>query len=290
MEDKNGHEVAWEQFALASKALPKPKTAKAKRELVSANGDLLIPDLAVAPKLTLWRAPTDNDDIGKVAYKWSQWGLRELKLGVAKVSKSGGKTKVNKLWLTSTGIVIKHSQEVEAVENGFKVTETINLPKELNDVARVGINFELNKELHNFQYFGVGPHETVSDRAIGRIGTYSSTVDKQLTDYIKPQECGGHVGVRWFELTDSPANALAKNARGIRITLDKPQMVTVLPVTSEALATATHNVYVKRSGTTVVTIDAAHRGVGTASCGPDTLDNYKIKPGTYRFTWYCTSI
>ena len=147
-----------------------------------------------------------------------------------------------------------------------------------------------NKELHNFQYFGLGPHETVPDRAIGRVGTYSSTVDKQLTDYIKPQECGGHVGVRWFELTDSPANGLAKNARGIRITLDKPQMVTVLPVTSEALATATHNVYVKRSGTTVVTIDAAHRGVGTASCGPDTLDNYKIKPGTYRFTWYCTSI
>ena len=78
--------------------------------------------------------------------------------------------------------------------------------------------------------------------------------------------------------------------RGFRFELDKPRMVTVLPVTSEALADATHNVYVKRSGTTVVTIDAAHRGVGTASCGPDTLDKYKIRPGTYRFVWAIGSI
>ena len=90
--------------------------------------------------------------------------------------------------------------------------------------------------------------------------------------------------------SDSPAGGLAKNARGIRIELDKPRMVTVLPVTSEALADATHNIYVKRSGTTVVTIDAIHRGVGTASCGPDTLDQYKIKPGTYKFTWKFTKL
>jgi beta-galactosidase len=67
-------------------------------------------------------------------------------------------------------------------------------------------------------------------------------------------------------------------------------MVTTLHVRSEDLADATHNVYVKRSGTTVVTIDAAHRGVGTASCGPDTLDKYKIRPGVYRFIWSVQAI
>jgi beta-galactosidase len=34
-----------------------------------------------------------------------------------------------------------------------------------------------------------------------------------------------------------------------------------------------------------VTIDAIQRGVGTASCGPDTLVKYKIKPGTYKWSW-----
>ena len=108
-------------------------------------------------------------------------------------------------------------------------------------------------------------------------------VEAQLTDYIKPQECGGRVGIRWFELRNN-------QNRGLRIELDKPRMVTVLPTTSAALADATHNVYVKRSGTTVVTIDAAHRGVGTASCGPDTLDSYKIRPGVHKFTWTISQI
>jgi beta-galactosidase len=89
--------------------------------------------------------------------------------------------------------------------------------------------------------------------------------------------------VRWFELRDV-------HNKGIRIELDKPRMVTTLHVRSEDLADATHNIYVKRSGTTVITIDAAHRGVGTASCGPDTLPQYKIKPGTYKFTWSIATV
>ncbi|NBP54632.1 MAG: hypothetical protein EBU67_10200 [Actinobacteria bacterium] len=31
----------------------------------------------------------------------------------------------------------------------------------------------------------------------------------------------------------------------------------------------------------VVHIDAAHRGLGTASCGPDTLPHYRVRPGRY---------
>jgi beta-galactosidase len=54
---------------------------------------------------------------------------------------------------------------------------------------------------------------------------------------------------------------------------------------STYLADATHNVFVQPSGNTVITIDAAHRGVGTASCGPDTLSKYLIKPGTYKWSW-----
>ena len=172
---------------------------------------------------------------------------------------------------------------MESIGGQLKITEAVTLPKQLDDVARVGINFEVNGLLNNYTYFGVGPHETVPDRAIGRVGKYSSSVADLMTDYIKPQENGGRVGVRWFELRDV-------HGKGLRIELDKPRMATTLHVRSEDLADATHNVYVKRSGTTVITIDAAHRGVGTASCGPDTLDKYKIKPGLHKFTWSVSTI
>jgi beta-galactosidase len=35
----------------------------------------------------------------------------------------------------------------------------------------------------------------------------------------------------------------------------------------------------------VVHLDAAHRGLGTASCGPDTLPEYLVGPGIYRWSW-----
>ena len=34
-----------------------------------------------------------------------------------------------------------------------------------------------------------------------------------------------------------------------------------------------------------VHLDIAHRGVGTASCGPDTLAKYLIGPGEYTFAY-----
>ncbi|PJF45979.1 MAG: hypothetical protein CUN48_16145, partial [Candidatus Thermofonsia Clade 3 bacterium] len=32
-------------------------------------------------------------------------------------------------------------------------------------------------------------------------------------------------------------------------------------------------------------LDAAHRGLGTASCGPDTLPQYRLLERVYRFGW-----
>jgi beta-galactosidase len=292
LEDKSGHEVAWEQFALPSKKAAATKLAKVVSDgligfdlekIVDNDGNLHLPYQEAAPKLTLWRAPTDNDAIGTAGHKWKAWGLRDLRIADCKVVRKGKQATVTKTWKTSADISVKHVQNIEIVAGQIKVTETITLPKQLDDVARVGINFEVNGLLNEYKYFGVGPHETVPDRALGRIGKYKSSVNDLMTDYIKPQENGGRTGVRWFELKNV-------HNKGIRIDLDKPRMVTTLHVRSEDLADATHNVYVRRSGTTVVTIDAAHRGVGTASCGPDTLPKYKIKPGIHRFTWTVSAI
>jgi beta-galactosidase len=51
------------------------------------------------------------------------------------------------------------------------------------------------------------------------------------------------------------------------------------------LADAKHDVELTPRPEIVVHVDALHRGLGTASCGPDTLAAYRIGPGTYRWTW-----
>jgi beta-galactosidase len=43
-----------------------------------------------------------------------------------------------------------------------------------------------------------------------------------------------------------------------------------------------------RRPTTEVHLDVAVRGVGTASCGPDTLPPYRVGPGRHRWRWWLT--
>ena len=278
-------EVGWNQFPLPSRTLSIKTTKRSDlfTGLVDDQGQIVLPYGETVPVLSLWRAPTDNDRIGHIATKWNRWGLRDIDRTDCVVSQTSSSVKITNTWKTSTGLVIKHSQLITPVLDGFTVKESVVLPKQLNDVARVGINFELNGGLSDLTWFGSGPHESYPDRKIARIGRYISTVNDQYIPYIRPQENGGHTGVRWFELTNA-------GGHGVRIQLSRPLQVSVTPNRSVDLADATHDVEVVSSGNTVVHIDAEHRGLGTASCGPDTIAKYIIKPGLHTWEWTLTLI
>ena len=278
-------EVGWNQFPLPSRSLSVKTTKRSDlfTQIVDDQGQIVLPYGETVPVLSLWRAPTDNDRIGHIATKWNRWGLRDIDRTDCVVSQTSSSLKITNTWKTSTGLVIKHSQLITPVVDGFKVKESVVLPKQLKDVARVGINFELNGGLSDLTWFGSGPHESYPDRKIARIGRYISTVNDQYIPYVRPQENGGHSGVRWFELTNA-------GGHGVRIQLSRPLQVSVTPNRSVDLADATHDVEVVTSGNTVVHIDAEHRGLGTASCGPDTIAKYIIKPGLHTWEWTLTLI
>ena len=276
---QKGFEIAWAQFELPSKPLAKAKVlALSPRDFITEEGLIKLPLMKVAPRLTLWRAPTDNDVIGHIATKWNEWGIRELNLSDCVIRDGKTKTTVLSTFTTGAGIKIKQSQVIERVDGGVRVTESIVLPKQLDDVARIGTRFELDGELNQVTWLGAGWHESASDRRIGRVHRWRANVAEMHTDYIKPQESGARADVRWFAVTDA-AN------KGALIQLDRPRFVTVSPYRSETLADTSHNVDLVPSGNSVVTIEAISRGVGTASCGPDTLAKYKIKPGSYTWSW-----
>jgi beta-galactosidase len=273
-------EIGWNQFPLPSKAntIAIAKSNEFFEGSVNDAGEIQVPYGIYAPELSLWRAPTDNDRIGHISTKWERYGVRELTRSDCTITESAKQRKIVSVWQTSTGATVKQTQVITPVENGFSVKETIVVPKQLEDLARVGINLELDSKLNSYTYFGAGPHESYPDRKIGRIHRWVSSVAGQYIPYVRPQENGGHVGVRWFELTGN-------DGKGVRFDLDKPRQVSVTPNRATELADKTHNVYVEPSGNSVIHIDAAHRGVGTASCGPDTLPQYIVGGGTYTFAW-----
>jgi beta-galactosidase len=233
------------------------------------------------PKLCVWRAPTDNDRIGGMAACWETWGVQRLDRRLLDIRRVEGGTRVRAEYVTAAGIVVPHQQVVRPLAGGgVLVEEVADIPDQLADLARVGTLLEFGAGREHLEWYGSGPHETYPDRRRGGlIGRWRSTVGEQYVPYIRPQENGGHADVRWIELTDD-------QRRGVRIGLQQPSQVSVLHVRDDDLASATHHVDVVPCPETVIHLDAVHRGLGTASCGPDTLPAYRIPPGRFRWLWW----
>ncbi|SED51278.1 glycoside hydrolase family 2 TIM barrel-domain containing protein [Streptomyces sp. PAN_FS17] len=272
-----GTEVCVPQVRLRGPAVAEVAPVKGRIE-VDGEGLLLHPLLTAAPTLSLWRAPTDNDELGGMARRWRSWGLDTLVRKGVSVTEDSGRVTVEAEYAGTTGVV-RHRQVLTPVEGGVRVEEEAELPEAFDDVARVGTVFETVAGLDLLDWFGQGPWESYPDRSAGApVGHHSVPVEELFTPYLRPQESGGRHGVRRFALS-------APDATGLAVALDEPRQISVTRYRAEDLASAGHHdELVPRPGC-VVHIDAAHRGLGTASCGPDTSPSYLVAPGVHRWSW-----
>ena len=281
-----GTEVGWGQVVLAASTEPfedgfadAGPTATAP---IDDEGRIIHPLLAASPEVSLWRAPTDNDRIGGMAARWDAWGVDRLTRTVTSLERVGATATVRADLTTGAGHVIRHERTVRAVAGGVVVDERVEIPPALSDVARVGVVLETVPGFEDATWSGRGPHESYPDRKRGaRLGRWSASVTDLATPYIRPQENGGRADVRWLELADG-------SGRRLRLAFDRPLQVSATHYRAGDLASATHDVDLVAVPGTVVHLDVAHRGLGTASCGPDTLPGYLVGPGTYAWRWSLT--
>jgi len=280
-----GFEVCWAQLqvaeARASAVVAAAAGASAAAAVQLDEQGLLVHDLlASPPRLCLWRAPTDNDRIGGVAARWLEWGVDRLERRLLAVRDEGGSRVVEAEELAAGGVAVRHDQRFTSLPGGsILVEETVTVPGDLPDLARVGIVMETVPGLERTEWFGLGPVETYPDRRrAAPVTRWTSTVSDEYVPYVRPQENGGHVDVRWLELT-------GEAGRGLRLTADRPCQASATHFRAEDLALASHDVELRPRQGTTVHLDAAHRGLGTASCGPDTLPQYIVGPGVYRWSW-----
>ncbi len=264
---------------------------------VDTDGVLVHPLLVSGPRLSLWRAPTDNDRIGGMAARWSELGLDTLQRRLIGIQRDGGRTVVRSEYrpglASGDGFVVRHEQVLLPVHLAgdavaVLVQETVDVPDSVTDLPRIGSVFETVAGLGTLDWFGTGPHETYPDRrAAGQVGWWVCDADSWHTPYLRPQENGGRDGVRRLRLSDATPHGVPQlsraASRALVVQLDQPRQVSVTRYRAADLAAATHpDELVPRPGY-VVHADVAHRGLGTASCGPDTLPAYLVGGGTY--TW-----
>ena len=167
-----------------------------------------------------------------------------------------------------------------AVVDGSRLqaSERITIDRSLPALPRVGVTFELPVEFGELAWLGLGPGDSYPDRrAAVRVGRWEATVGELVVPFVRPQEYGLHLDTNWLELA-SPSLAL-------RVHGDRPLAFSALPHSVAELEAATHAHLLPPSTATHVHIDVAHRGLGTAACGPDTHPRHLVRGGTHRFTW-----
>jgi beta-galactosidase len=158
------------------------------------------------------------------------------------------------------------------------VHEELSVPERCNDLPRVGVRLRLPSSFNQLGWYGLGPHETYPDRARGAaIGRYSSQVAEQYVPYIRPQEHGHHTQTRWC--------AVSNGRQGLLISAPEPFGFSASNYSVAQLDEAQHDVDLIVEDAIHLNIDAKHRGLGTASCGPDTLDKYLVRSRRFKWSW-----
>jgi len=105
-------------------------------------------------------------------------------------------------------------------------------------------------------------------------GTWETDPDE--LPYLVPQEFGLRTNCTQLELLDPRSgDALCVLTEG------EPFHFSATWHTAADLFDARDQTELVRRDHLTVHLDAAHRGLGTASCGPDTLPEYRVVPGRY---------
>ncbi|MBR1729068.1 MAG: DUF4981 domain-containing protein [Selenomonadaceae bacterium] len=269
------------------------------------NGVELIESL---PQLNFWRAPIDNDYGNGHHLNCAQWKLASLYRRCVKIEfaieKDNFKT-VNKYFgedgtgeFDSDNLQVRFTYQLVTNPIAYcVVTYTVNNSgvvkiemdyqkvDGLSDLPDFSMIFTLSNEYDQIKFYGYGPLDNYIDRCEGaRLGIYQTTAANEFENYLRPQECGNHCGVRWFNLTD-------RRGRGVKIFADIPFEVSALPFNPHEIENAHHYFDLPAVHHTYLKASAGQCGVGgDDSWGSPILDEYLIKNVDKHFEFYFRGI
>lgn len=246
-----------------------------KKELVYDGINILKPEF--------WRAPTDNDVGYHMTEKCAPWKLASLypKVKQVDIRKEPGFVVIETEYLLFSDVTCKVSIQVDG-QGTMKVCETYDGFPDTPAMPCFGMSWKLPKEFDQITWYGIGPEETYCDRKCGgKTGVFRATAADGMTPYVRPQECGNHVGTRWMELTDQEGS-------GIRIESDGTFEFSVLPYTCHEIESAQHAYELPAAYASVLRVLDMQTGVGgDNSWGAWAHEPYIVKGEEARtFTFY----
>ncbi|MYU05245.1 DUF4981 domain-containing protein [Streptomyces sp. SID8366] len=293
---ERGHVVAWGQFRAVERTPPRvPATARlrsagkvlhlgpgsfdARTGALTAVGDVPVTGL----RLDVWRAPTDNDEGAAWQHDprcgplWRRLGLHRMRHRLDAME-AGGEALTVRTRVAPAGTELGLSTVYRWTADGDRLRLAVRVVPEGDwtlPLPRLGIRYGLRAaSTDRVRWFGGGPGEAYPDtKSAAMLGRWESTVEDLQTPYVRPQENGARIDVRWAELG------------GLRVEGDPAFLLTARRWTTEQLDAATHRTGLAPGDTVWVTLDHAQHGIGSQSCGPGPLPQYRLRAEPAEFSF-----
>ena len=231
-------------------------------------------------ELNIWRAPTDNDMYIKSEWKKAHYDKAYTRAYTTEVVQGKHGVKIT----SHASVVAETVQKILDVTITWKIEAagkidadiTVTKDDEFPDLPRFGVRMFLDKKLSAVRYFGMGPQESYCDKhQAASHGLYRADVGDLHEDYIRPQENGSHYDCEYVELNNS--------RYGIVVSAENAFSFNASYYTQEELEKKTHNYELIESDSVVFCVDYALNGIGSNSCGPVVLEQYRFDDVLFRF-------
>jgi beta-galactosidase len=228
----------------------------------------------------IYRAPTDNDmNIKKV---WCQYGYDRItqKVYDCTVANDSGIISI-KCKMSIAAVSIMKFIDIEstfAIDSEGSIDAKIKCSKnpDFPFLPRFGIRMFMPQSFNNVEYYGFGPNESYEDKHRSSYrALFSSKVANMHEDYIKPQENSSHYACSYMSINDDQTT--------MYISTDKLFSFNASVYTREELTAKKHNYELVPSGGTVLSLDYRMSGVGSNSCGPELLPQYRLSENKFEF-------
>jgi len=304
-----GHEISFQQFKLPTekanitnvpdKRFPALETISNSKECIiqgtdfkyifnkqrggfssiHSNGVEMIADV---PSFNVWRAPLDNDMY--VKEQWIHEGLNRLQthvFSVEVVSQDDRHITICSEFSLS-GYTKKPALRGNAhwtvrEDGNIELAAHIKIREDLPYLPRFGLQLAMPKGNELVEYYGYGPHESYVDKRMSAWKSrFKSTVDDLFENYIRPQENGSHYSTDWAAVTNLLGMGLlfvGKDDFSLNVSHYMP----------EDLTNALYPHQLTKRNSTIIHLDYLMSGVGSSSCGPALLEQYRLSQKEINF-------
>ena len=245
-----------------------------------------------------WRAPTDNDYGAQLQRHYAGWKNPEMHVKNVSVNDNSvvvtiemrnaearGRDNQNRASFATLTMTYTLTAEGEVIVREQMKPEN---DSKMSELFRYGMALQMPKQYGTVEYYGRGPIETYCDRKDSEfLGVYKNKVSNEYFEYIRPQEAGNHVDVRWFSVLDN-------DGKGLCFYSNAPMEASALPYTTAQLddgmhkdkAWGHHSGDLIPSGMTSVHIQQRQQGLACEnSWGARPRSEYRLPFKEYDFTF-----